>query len=257
MDKTNEHKCIDPNELLVQTKINIEKFGLQVIMVNATDYSPSFAYSIGLYHTYKHPEIICFGLPNDLGHGIINDVAGLIKNGEKIKPSKNYDNIFKSSRAEFLEVNERNIDDYFGAALNFYQTTKFPALQLIWTDRNDKFPWEENFEEKFLHDQPLLDRNTDFKFREAKNLGIFTTRQWLELDKPILRVVHDIDGDWQFLTGDQMPEDIRLVALEQMIIKDKTLNEVFNLDYGYSAKRKFIGDEWVKEKEEDSEDEDE
>lgn len=250
MNKDKEHKCIDPKELLVRTKINIEKFGLQVIMVNATDYSPSFAYSIGLYKTYQHPEIICFGLPNDLVHAIINDVADLVKKGEKIEPSKNYDNIFKNSRAEFLEVDERNIDDYFAAAINFYETIKFPALQLVWTDRNNKFPWEENFEDKFLHDQPLLDRNADFKFREAKNLGIFTTRQWLELDKPILRVVHDHDGDWQFLTGDQMPEDIRLVALEQMVIKDKTLNEVFNLDYGHSAAREFIGDEWIKTKEE-------
>ena len=254
MNKDKEHKCIDPNEQLVRTKSNIEKFGLQVIMVNATDYSPSFAYSIGLYETYKHPEIICFGLPNDLGHGIINDVAALIKNGEQIRPLKNYDNIFKNSRSEFLKVDERNIDDYFAAALNFYQTTKFPALQLVWTDRNDKFPWEENFEEKFLYDQPLLDRNADFKFKEQKKLGIFTTRQWLELNKPILRVVHDLDGDWQFLTGDQMPEDIRLVALEQMVIKDKTLNEVFNLDYGHSAERKFIGDEWIKQKDEAYED---
>lgn len=250
MDKNNEHKCIDPNELLVQTRSNIEKFGLQVIMVNATDYLPSFVYSVGLYRTYQHPEIICFGLPNDLAHAIINDVADLIKKGEQIKSSRNYDTIFKNSRAAFLEVDERNIDDYFASAINFYDTIKFPALQLVWTDRNDKFPWEENFEDKFLYDQPLLDRNADFKFREAKNLGIFTTRQWLELDKPILRVVHDDDGDWQFLTGDQMPEDIKLVALEQMINRDRTLNEVFNLDYGYSAEREFIGGEWTKTKEE-------
>ena len=253
MDKTNGHKCIDPDELLVQTKSNVEKFGLQVIMVNPTDYSPSFAYSIGLYKTYNHPEIICFGLPKDLAHGVINDIAELIKDGEQISPSKNYDNIFKNSRAEFLMVDERNIEDYFAAAINFYQTTKFPTLQLIWTDRNDKFPWEENFEEKFLYDQPLLDRNADFKFREQRNLGIFTTRQWLELNEPILRVVHDIDGDWQFLTGDQMPDDIRLVALEQMVIRDKTLNEVFNLDYGHSAERKYIGDEWIKEKNDEDE----
>ena len=255
MDKDKEHKCINPQELLVQTKNNIEKFGLQVIMVNATDYSPSFAYSIGLYNTYQHPEIICFGLPNDLVHVIINNVADMIKKGEQLKPSKNYDNIFKNSRAEFLEVDERNIDDYFASAINFYNTINFPALQLVWTDRNDKFPWEENFEDKFLYDQPLLDRNADFKFREAKDLGIFTTRQWLELDKPILRVVHDNDGDWQFLTGDQMPEDIKLVALEQMVIRDKTLNEVFDLDYGYSAEREFIGGEWTKIKEEETEEE--
>jgi hypothetical protein len=84
---------------------------------------------------------------------------------------------------------------------------------------------------------------------ESKNLGIFTTRQWLELNKPILRVIHDTDGDWQFLTGDQMPDDIRIVALEQMTKRDKTLNNVFNLDYGEEAERKSIDGEWVRKKE--------
>ncbi len=250
MEDKKGHNCIGKDELLVLTKGNIEKFGHQVILVYGTGYSPSFAYSIGLYNTYKHPEIICFGLPGDLGHGIINDVAILIKKGEKIEISKNYNNIFKNARAEFLEVDERNIPDYFGAALNYYQSKNFPALQLIWTDRNDRFPWEDNFENKFQFKQPLLDRNADFKFREAKNLGIFTTRQWVDLNQPILRVVHDADGDWQFLTGNQMPEDIRLVCLEEMVIRDKTLNEVFNLDYGHSAERKFVGDEWIRNKEE-------
>lgn len=255
MDKEKEHNCISKDELLVQTKTNIGKYGFQVIMVSGSDYSPSFVYSIGLFDTYKQPEVICFGLPDKLGHDIINDVAELIKKGEAIKTYTNYNNIFKDSRAEFLPVDERNIDDYFGAAINYYDKTKFPAVQLIWTDRNDRFPWEDSFEEQFLHDQPLLDRNTDFKFREANNLGIFTTRQWLDLDKPILRVVHDTDGDWQFLTGDQMPDDIRLVALEQMVIKDKTLNEVFDLDYGYSMDRDFIGGEWTKTKLDNEEDE--
>lgn len=250
MDKTEEHNCVSAEEFLALTINNIEKFGHQVTLVYGTDYSPTFAYSIGLYHTYKHPEVICFGLPGDLAHAIINDIAILIKDGEKIEASKNYTNIFKSARAEFLEVDERNIPDYFGTALNFYQSERFPALQLIWTDRNDRFPWEADFETVFIYKQPLLDRNAGFKFREAKNLGIFTTRQWLDLKQPILRVVHDADGDWQFLTGDQLPEDIRFVCLEEMIIRDKTLNEVFNLDYGQSAERKFVGDEWIRNKEE-------
>jgi hypothetical protein len=192
-------------------------------------------------------------LPEKLVHEIINDVAELIKNREVIRTYINYDNIFNGSRAEFLPVDERNISDYFGAALNYYDKTKFPAVQLVWTDRNGKFPWEANFEEEFLHDQPLRDLNADFKFREAKNLAVFTTKQWLEFDKPIVRVVHDTDGDWQFLTGDKMPEDIRLVALEGMVARDKTLNEVFDLDYGHSLARDFIGGEWIKTKVEDEE----
>lgn len=248
MTKENEHNCISKDDLLIKTQLNIDKFGLQVIMVSATNYSPSFAYSIGLTKMYNHPELICFGLSNDLGHEIINDIAGIIKDGESIESGKVYTEIFKDSRAIFLKVDKRNIEDYFGAAINYYDDKEFDALQLVWTDRKDRFPWEENFEIEFLHKQPLLDRNADFKFAEPKNLATFTTRQWLEEQKPILRVVHDNDGDWQFLTGDQMPEDIKIVALEQLIKRDNTLNEVFDLEYGEEAEREFVGGEWTRNK---------
>lgn len=66
------------------------------------------------------------------------------------------------------------------------------------------------------------------------------------MKKPILRVVHEMDGDWQFLTGDQMPEDIKIVALEELVLKDKTLNDVFNLGYGEAAEREYIGDKWTR-----------
>ncbi len=240
MTTDKEHNCRNDE----QTISDIDEFGLSVIIIEATDYLPSFAYSIGLWQRFKHPEIICFGLRTQTLHTIINDVADLVKNGQVIQAGKTYGNIFENSKSEFLNVDKRNLGDYFGTAIDYYNSKDFQALQLVWTDRNDKFPWETDFEEDFIYKQPLLDRNADFKFREAKNLGIFTTRQWLELNKHILRVVHDTDGDWQFLTGDQMPEDVKLVALEQMVIKDRTLNEVFDLDYGEEAEREFVGGQW-------------
>lgn len=248
MTEKSKHNCISKDNLLEQTKLNISNYGLQVIMVEPTNYSSSFAYSIGLAKTYNHPEIICFGLPNNLSHEIINDIADLIKSGEVIHSGKIYSEIFKNSRATFLKVDKRNLQDYFGAGLNYYKDEEFNALQLIWTDRNDIFPWEENFEEEFLYKQPLLDRNAEFKFNKPKNLTIFTTRQWLEENKPILKVVHDEDGDWQFLTGDQMPEDIKIVALEEIIKQDTTLNEVFDLEYDEEAERDFIGGKWIRSK---------
>ncbi|WP_343532187.1 DUF4262 domain-containing protein [Pedobacter sp.] len=246
MSEATEHNCMSSDDLLELTKLNIGKFGLQVITVTSTAYLPSFVYSIGLSRTYNHPEIICFDLPNDIGHEIINDVAENIKNGEKIECGKIYTEIFRNNRAMFLPIDPRNIRDYFGAGLKYYQNEDFNALQLIWTDRNDQFPWEENFEEEFLYKQPLLDRNVDFKFMEPKNLTVFTTRQWVEEQKPILRVVHDDDGDWQFLTGDQMPEDIRIVALKEIIKHDNTLNEIFDLEYNEEAERDFLGGQWIR-----------
>ena len=236
------YNCRDDDK----TKSNIEKYGLTVIILEATEYLPAFAYSIGLWKTFKHPEIICLGLTTKNLHALINDVAELIKQGQIITSNKIYDNFFNNSDTQFVKVDKSYLTHYFGTAINYYNSEQFPALQFVWTDRKNKYPWDIDFEEEFKYRQPLLDRSVDFKFREEKNLGIFTTRQWLELDQPILRVIHDGDGDWQFLTNDQMPDDIKLVALEQMTLKDITLNEIFDLGYGEEAERKFLGAEWTR-----------
>jgi len=215
-------------------------------MIEESDYLPSFAYTIGLWKNYKHPELISFGLTLNTLHLILNDAGDMIKGGQMISFDKIYDNFFENSSTRFLNVDKRNIGDYFGYGISYYKNENFPAMQLIWTDRNNKFPWEEDFEEEFNFKQPLLDRNAEFKFREEKNLGVFTTRQFLDLKKKILRVVHDHNGDWQFLTGDQFLKDIRLICLEDMINADGTLNEVFNLEYGEVAERKSIGGEWIR-----------
>ncbi len=240
-----EHNC----ENHKKTQLDIDKFGLSVIVVEATEYLPSFAYSIGLWQKYKHPELICFGLSTKTLHTIINDTAKLIESGQYIQPNETYDNIFENSKTEFLKVDNRNLSNYFGTGIDFYNSN-FPALQIVWTDRNNKFPWETDFETEFIYRQPLLDRNAEFKFREAKNLGIFTTQQWLELNKPILKVIHDNDGDWQFLTNDEIQDSIKLVALEQIVNKDQTLNEVFDLEYGEEAEREFLGGKWTRNKSE-------
>ncbi|KLT70408.1 MULTISPECIES: DUF4262 domain-containing protein [Flavobacterium] len=248
MTSEKKHNCIDSDQLIENAKNNIEKYGLQVIIIEATDYLPSFAYSIGFWQKYRHPEIICFGLSNSLLQTLINNVAEIIKENESIIEGKNYPDIFENARAEFLKVHPDNISDYFGSAINFYEKEDFPAFQLVWTDRNDKFPWEENFEEEFRHKQPLLDRNNNFKFIEPKNLATFTTKQWLE-GKSVVRVVHDHDGDWLFFTDDEVSiEDSVIVALEQLITKDNTLNQVFDLEYGEEAERRFIGDKWIRNK---------
>jgi hypothetical protein len=42
------------------------------------------------------------------------------------------------------------------------------------------------------------------------------------------------------------------VALEQLTIKDRTLNEVFDLEYGEEAERKFVGGKWIRSKSENN-----
>jgi len=249
MTTAHKHDCDDESSLAS----DIKKFGWKVMILEATDYLPAFAYTVGLWKNYNHPEIISFGLTTKTLHTILNEAGEIARSGQNIEVGRSYNDFFENNNTQFVKVDQRNVADYFGYAINFYHTTEIPAIQLVWTDRNNIFPWDKGYEAEFEHKQPLLDRNADFKFREAKNLGIFTTRQWLELGKPIVHVIHDNDGDWQFLTGDQLQEDVKIVALEQMTIRDKTLNDVFNLDYGEQAKREFIGGQWTRTKMEDEE----
>ncbi len=251
MSKSEEHNCDDDIEI----PRKIEQYGWMVIMIEATAYLPSFAYTIGLWQTYKHPEIISFGLTVKTLHIVLNNAGEQVKEGKSIEINKTYHDFFESSRTKFIKLDPKNIPDYFGTAINYYKTREFPAIQLIWTDRNDQFPWDKNYESEFKFRQPLLDRNAKFKFREEWNLGVFTTRQFLDLNKPILRVVHDHNGDWQFLTGDQLLQDARLVTLASVVEMDNTLNEVFNLDYGEAAERENIGKKWIRSKVQDDEEE--
>ncbi len=87
-----------------QTESNIEKYGLTVIILEATEYLPAFAYSIGLWKTFKHPEIICFGLTTKNLHALINDVAELVKQGQIIATNKNYDEFFNNADTQFVNV---------------------------------------------------------------------------------------------------------------------------------------------------------
>ena len=249
MTSPQDHKCIDDEKLID----DIKKYGWTVMLIEATDYLPSFAYTVGLWKNYNHPELICFGLTTKSLHSSLNVGGELVKDGHKLQVGRDYDDFFENGIAQFIQVDPRSLQDYFGYALWFNEKSDFPALQLVWTDRNNRYPWDADFEEEFLYRQPLLDRNADFKFREEKNLAVFTTRQWIEEKKPILRVVHDEDGDWQFLTSDQMPEDIKIVALEQMTLQDPTLNDIFNLDYGEAAERNSIGDKWIRSNIQDNE----
>lgn len=55
-----------------KVRADIAEFGWHVVLVLEDEEGPPFAYSIGLQHSFGHPEIIMFGLRHESMHGIIN-----------------------------------------------------------------------------------------------------------------------------------------------------------------------------------------
>ena len=61
---------------------DIEIFGWHVVKVLEDENGPGFGYSIGLFQTFSHPEILIVGLRLDLIHLLINNIGADIKKGK-------------------------------------------------------------------------------------------------------------------------------------------------------------------------------
>ncbi|GEC71715.1 protein of unknown function [Flavobacterium flevense] len=223
---------------------DIEKFGCHLILIEPDNYLPGFVYTIGLFKKFNHPEIICFGLSNKVSAAILNHACDLIKQGKTLNPNELYKGFLQNFPIQFIEVKKEFYADYVGYSGWYYNNFDFPILQLVWTDKSNHFPWEDKFNADWKFKQPLLDRSTDFKFYEERNLGVFTTKQVLD-GEPILYVYHNEDGDWQFFsTLDPNLEDAKLVSLQELNKLDPTINEIYHLQFGFRAWRETKENDW-------------
>src|SRR5262249_43595444 len=64
---------------------DVKEYGWHVIAVLEDEEGPAFAYSIGLFHTFDHPEVIVFGLDVRLMQQIVNGIGVQIKSGERFE----------------------------------------------------------------------------------------------------------------------------------------------------------------------------
>ena len=78
------------------------------------------------------------------------------------------------------------------------------------------------------------------------NIYVFTTKYVIKDKSPIVRVLHDEDGDWQFLgnEGNLQESDAMVVSLGEIIQFDETLSEIINLPIGRQAMRNDKGTQW-------------
>lgn len=224
---------------------DIQEYRMHITYVETDDYNPRFGYSIGLFKEFHHPELIIIGLDSESTGAILNNARKEIEKGIKFIEGVTYHGFLHELPVQFVEVKKEHYPDYLGYA-GWYNNNSinFPSLQIVWPDKQGRFPWDDGFNENFKFKQPLLDRNVNFKFLEERNLGVFTTSDVLK-GKPIKFVYHNEDGDWQF-HSEQDPNinNAKIVCLDELVKMDPTLNDIYYLNYGEAAKRIEIGGDW-------------
>lgn len=163
-------KRITPEmDLLDQSVIqHIEEHGWHVMYVHETDGLPGWSYSIGLYDSFRHPEIIIFGLPSDVMNRAINNLGEEIRSGKMYDTGFEYEEPFDGLKCVFHLANKSWYPIFVGRATSFYEGEDFPILQCIWPDKEKNYPWSARFNRRLLASQPWLFRSD---FRDARVEG--------------------------------------------------------------------------------------
>jgi hypothetical protein len=135
---------------------DVEKFGWHVILVPDDASGPGFAFTIGLFRTYRHPEVIVFGLPQALAHQLLNVIGNDVKSGTRVGAGDRSDKYLENASCAFLDFPLRGYEQFLGYARWFYEGDEFPALQCVWPDVAGHFPWEDAAADATRTRQPIL-----------------------------------------------------------------------------------------------------
>src|SRR3982751_1900027 len=116
-----------------QLVADIDRFGWSVMQIS-NDAGPDFAYSVGMFQTLSHPEILMFGLPLDMMHRIINDVGEKARAGERFEAGMTSGDFLEDFEVTFRAVPLRHYAGHLGWARWLYNGDEFPVLQLVFPD---------------------------------------------------------------------------------------------------------------------------
>jgi len=131
---------------------NIEQFTWHVSRVDAVGNRPGWAFTIGLFAKFQHPEIVLFGLPEaDLGLAL-NDIGCEVRDGRRFDADEECSGIIENNTCIFKPVHPV----VMGYAHWFYEGEDFPVLQCHWQNEDRSFPWDGNYDSRQHVAQPLL-----------------------------------------------------------------------------------------------------
>lgn len=79
------------------------------------------------------------------------------------------------------------------------------------------------------------------------NQYVITTKYVINNNSPIIRVIHEKDGAWQFLGKEEnlSESDAFVLSLEEILCLDNTLQDVLSLPLGKQAYRTSPKDNWI------------
>lgn len=150
---------VPENDYDKQLHSQIDELGWHNVHIAEENGMPAFAFTLGHFHKQNHPELIIIGLPAETAHELLNiAVVKIVGAKEAIEPYKKYNDFTESLSVAFVPVDLEHYGEYLGYANWYYGSMPkpFPVMQMVWPDREGKYPWEPGYDKSFLQIQPIL-----------------------------------------------------------------------------------------------------
>lgn len=239
---------------------NVEGHGWGVFGIGAEDGLPGWAFTAGLWHTFGSPEVAMFGLRVPDMQAWLNAIGEQIRTGHTPETDERRVGILPAHPVTFRQVRKDWYRDLFGYAMWFAQQRPLPVLQVVWPDTEGRFPWDSGCGTRCWFDQPKLWLNKEehpkgrwtrlsesrpWPFEDSPATRSFTTRGIADEGRPIVAVLHHDDGDWQFLDGVNVHDDV-VVHLEHVIGAHPDVAELGDLARGWEAWRPGPDAPWIR-----------
>ncbi len=103
MVRTLDDCCDDGDRQVLH---DIAQYGWHVIGITEDKGRPGWSFSIGMFQTFSHPEILLFGLDIHLRHRVINGIGNVIRSGQRFEAEHEYADILADVRCMFKPVQE-------------------------------------------------------------------------------------------------------------------------------------------------------
>ena len=161
-----------PTRKLLRKKLNaneqrvvddVREFGCHVSFIFDPDgVVPNFCYSIGFPQSVAQPEVIVFGLRQELMHSMVNEVHRQCADGLRLSDGLRIGGLLEGYDCILRHVVDPvAIEEHLGWAIWYHRSQRkielTEAFQIVWPGtQQGKFPWEVGCDPDVIAIQPAI-----------------------------------------------------------------------------------------------------
>lgn len=135
---------------------DIDEDGLHIVQVEDEQGEPEYAFSVGMWASFGQAEVAVFGLPAEAAEALLEAIADDAAEGKNFVADSRHEGLLQGYPVRFLAVPKALYREYFPEAVWAHENDDFPLLQLVWPDKQGRWPWEPGVREGFRAAQPVL-----------------------------------------------------------------------------------------------------